>query len=228
MMPDKNELVERLYRLHFKKLFIYANAVLRDPEQAKDVVQDTFHEALRRIDVFAKHENPGGWLMNTLKNKLKENERTRRRDLLRLLSLDADFPDESNLPEELVAAQPEPQEESVIEKVERVLTPEEYQLLKRLVFDRASHLEVAQEFGIITQEFKAFPYQYFMLSPHKMLTAYTEKHKKRRNSPQFEGSFEHLLKNIRSSKSGKAAGGELRHHHIVLSAGRSCQDFFAL
>ena len=148
MMPDKNELVERLYRLHFKKLFIYANAVLRDPEQAKDVVQDTFHEALRRIDVFAKHENPGGWLMNTLKNKLKENERTRRRDLLRLLSLDADFPDESNLPEELVAAQPEPQEESVIEKVERVLTPEEYQLLKRLVFDRASHLEVAQEFGI--------------------------------------------------------------------------------
>lgn len=78
MMSDENELVERLYRLHFKKLFIYANAVLRDPEQAKDVVQDTFHEALRRIDVFATHENPGGWLMNTLKNKLKENERTRR------------------------------------------------------------------------------------------------------------------------------------------------------
>lgn len=149
MMSDENELVERLYRLHFKKLFIYANAVLRDPEQAKDVVQDTFHEALRRIDVFSKHENPGGWLMNTLKNKLKENERTRRRDLLRLLSLDADFPDESNLPEELVAAQPEPQEESVIEKVERVLTPEEYQLLKRLVFDRASHLEVAQEFAYL-------------------------------------------------------------------------------
>ena len=38
MMSDENELVERLYRLHFKKLFIYANAVLRDPEQAKDVV----------------------------------------------------------------------------------------------------------------------------------------------------------------------------------------------
>ena len=130
-----------------KKLFIYANAVLRDPEQAKDVVQDTFHESLRRIDVFATHENPGGWLMSTLKNKLKENERMRRRDLCRLLSLDADFPDERNLPEELVVAQPEPQEESVIEKVE-VLTPEEYQLLKRLVFDRASHLEVAQEFGI--------------------------------------------------------------------------------
>ena len=148
MMPDKNELVERLYRLHFKKLFIYANAVLRDPEQAKDVVQDTFHEALRRIDVFATHGNPGGWLMSTLKNKLKENERARRRDLNRLLSLDADFPDERNLPEELVVAQPEPQGESVMEILERVLTPEEFRLLKRLVFDRASHQQVAQEFGI--------------------------------------------------------------------------------
>ena len=108
MMPDEKELVERLYRLYFKKLFIYASAVLRDQEQAKDIVQDTFHEALRRIDVVAKHENPGGWLMNVVKNKIKECERNRRRDLYCLLSLDADFPDESNLPEEFVSAQPAP------------------------------------------------------------------------------------------------------------------------
>lgn len=51
MMPDKNELVERLYRLHFKKLFIYANAVLRDPEQAKDVVQDMLKQKRPRSAV---------------------------------------------------------------------------------------------------------------------------------------------------------------------------------
>ena len=148
MMPDEKELVERLYRLHFKKLFIYANAALRNPELAKDVVQDTFHEAMRRIDVVAKHENPGGWLMNVVKNKLKEYERNRRRDLRYLLSLDADFPDESNLPEELVLAQPETKGETVLEIIERLLTPEELRLLKRLVFGRASHQQVAQEFGI--------------------------------------------------------------------------------
>ena len=148
MMPDEKELVERLYRLYFKKLFIYASAVLRDQEQAKDIVQDTFHEALRRIDVVAKHENPGGWLMYVVKNKIKECERNRRRDLYCLLSLDADFPDESNLPEKFVSAQPEPQGESVMEIVERVLTPEELQFLKMLVFERASHQQVAQEFGI--------------------------------------------------------------------------------
>lgn len=148
MMPDEKVLVERLYRLYFKRLFIYANAVLRDQEQAKDIVQDTFHEALRRIDVFAKHENPGGWLMNVVKNKLKEYERSRHRHLRYLLSLDADFLDENNLPEELVSGQTEPQGESVLEIIEWVLTPEELRLLKRLVFDRASHQQVAQEFGI--------------------------------------------------------------------------------
>lgn len=148
MTPDEKELVERLYHLYFKKLFIYVNAALRDSELAKDVVQDTFHEAVRRIDVFAKHENPGGWLMNVAKNKVKEYERNRRRDLQRVISLEADFPDESNLPEELVSAQPETQDESVSQIIERVLTPEELQLLKRLVFDRASHRQVAQEFGI--------------------------------------------------------------------------------
>ena len=86
--------------------------------------------------------------MNVVKNKLKEYERNRRRDLRYLLSLDADFPDESNLPEELVLAQPETQGEPVLEIIERLLTPEELRLLKRLVFGRASHQQVAQEFGI--------------------------------------------------------------------------------
>lgn len=148
MMLDSREMIERLYRLYFNKLFLYANATLRSPEQAKDIVQDTFHEALRHMDTLEKHENPGGWLMNTLKNKIRECERCRRRDLLRLLSWECDFPDNSNLPEKLISEQPEPQEESVMSKIEKVLTPEELHLLKRLVFDRASHLEVAQELGI--------------------------------------------------------------------------------
>ena len=86
--------------------------------------------------------------MNVVKNKLREYERSRRRDLRRLLSLDADFQNESNLPEELVLGQTEPQGKSVFEIIERVLTPEELRLLKRLVFEHASHQQVAQEFGI--------------------------------------------------------------------------------
>lgn len=148
MTPDNRQLLEALYRQYFKKLFLYANAVLQEPGQAEDVVQDTFHEGLRHMAILAKHPNPGGWLMNTLKYKLKELQRAQRRDLRRLLYLEAEFSDESYLPDAMVIKEPELQEETVLEKVQRTLTPEEYHLLKRLVLDKASHLDVARELGI--------------------------------------------------------------------------------
>lgn len=153
MVPTERELVEQLYRQYFEKLFLYADAQLNDPERARDVVQDTFHEAIRHADTLSTHVNPGGWLMRTLQNKLRESERARRRYLLRFLSLDSDFPDGvfpegGALPEEPPDAGPVPPGESPLEKIEKVLSPEEYRLLKRLVFDGASHLQVAREFHI--------------------------------------------------------------------------------
>ena len=79
MVPTERELVEQLYRQYFEKLFLYADAQLNDPERARDVVQDTFHEAIRHADTLSTHVNPGGWLMRTLQNKLRESERARRR-----------------------------------------------------------------------------------------------------------------------------------------------------
>ena len=153
MGPKERELVEQLYRQYFQKLFLYADAQLNDPERARDVVQDTFHEAIRHADALGSHEKPGGWLMRTLQNKLRESERARRRYLLRFLSLDSDFPDGvfpegGAIPEEPPDTGPAPPGESALEKIERALSPEEYRLLKRLVFDRASHLQVAREFHI--------------------------------------------------------------------------------
>lgn len=152
MVPTERELVEQLYRQYFEKLFLYADAQLNDPERARDVVQDTFHEAIRHADTLSTHVNPGGWLMRTLQNKLRESERARRRYLLRFLSLESDFPGgvfpAGGLPEEPPDAGPVPPGESPLEKIEKVLSPEEYRLLKRLVFDGASHLQVAREFHI--------------------------------------------------------------------------------
>lgn len=54
-------------------------------------MQDTFHEAMYHLDVLAHHEAPGGWLLVTLKYKLREYERARRRYLLRFLSLDSEL-----------------------------------------------------------------------------------------------------------------------------------------
>ena len=67
----------------------------------------------------------------------------------------------------------------------------------------------------LVQQFNRMLYSINILN----ITACREKHKKRRKSPQFEGTFGHLLKNIRPPQDSKSAGNELRYHHVVLTAG---------
>ena len=94
MRPEEDAFLEELYREFFPKLWRYALTALRDPERAREVVQDTFHEAVRRIDVVMVHENPRGWLMETLKKKIKRAERDLNRYMMRFLSLHSDLAQE--------------------------------------------------------------------------------------------------------------------------------------
>lgn len=75
MLPDQDKLLSQLYQDHFGKLTMYALAVLKNESRAQDAVQDTFHEAITHIDILIQHPNPSGWLMVTLKNKIKEYQR---------------------------------------------------------------------------------------------------------------------------------------------------------
>ena len=91
MLPEQDEFIESLYRKYFKKLTIYAMSTLRNSDRAQDVVQDAFHEAVSHIEKLMGHENPGGWLRHTVKNKVLESERAHRRYFFRFLSLDSEI-----------------------------------------------------------------------------------------------------------------------------------------
>lgn len=148
MLPEQDEFIEGLHRKYFKKLTLYAVSALEDSDRAQDVVQDAFHEAVLQIDTLMTHENPGGWLMQTVKYKVRNSERSRQRYIRRFFSLDTDIAGEL-VPSGAPAIGPQAQDEVLtLEKVAQALMPEEYQLLKRLTLDKASHLQVAQEFGI--------------------------------------------------------------------------------
>ena len=149
MLPEQDQRIESLYHEYFPKLTAYAVAVLHNTDRAQEVVQDTFHEAILHIDTIMIHENPGGWLMVTLKNKIKNHERARRRYIRRFLSLDTDISEiaiSSNT--ELLINQVEQSDILLLKKIESALKPDEYKRLKRLVIDRATHLQVSREFGI--------------------------------------------------------------------------------
>lgn len=86
--------------------------------------------------------------MLTAKNKIYESERERIRYIRRFLSLNSEVFSEIasfDSPVEEVSTSDEP---SPMKKIEQILSPEELHLLKRLIFDSASHMEVAEELGI--------------------------------------------------------------------------------
>lgn len=150
MLPEQDELIEQLYRAHFRSLLKYAMISVHDPHLAEELVQDAFHEAVNRIDQVMAHPEPKYWLRRTLHHKILHSQQRRARDLRRLISLDA--------VEVELAVDPNPLEEQVVEKLspqpgvaeqlQAHLTPEELWHLKRLTLDKASHLEVAEELHI--------------------------------------------------------------------------------
>lgn len=112
---------------------------------AAEVVQDTFHEAVRKIDTLMNHENPRGWLKKVLKNKLMHARRSHNRYILRFLSLDTDI---ANGEAVLAAKTPAHTEEDILREVCEALPPEEWELLRMIVLEHRPYKVVAEELDV--------------------------------------------------------------------------------
>lgn len=76
MRKNSDDFIHRLYQTHYEKMFHIAYRMLGNVEQAQDVVQDVFLQAMFHRSQLTEHPNPDGWLMITLRNLL-QNERRR-------------------------------------------------------------------------------------------------------------------------------------------------------
>ena len=72
-----DEQIERLYKEMFHKLYVYALRIMRDPSLAEEAVQNTFCIACERELKLMESTNPPGWLMNVLKNVIRNTMRER-------------------------------------------------------------------------------------------------------------------------------------------------------
>lgn len=144
MTSEQGVFLEELYRKYLNVLAAYARSSLENPTKAQDVVQDTFHQAAVDVETLMTHKNPGGWLMQTVKNKVKESKREERKYARYFLSLDShESIGQGTFDEEL-------SEENIppIEKIRQALTDEEFHLLECIAFRKASHLDMARELDI--------------------------------------------------------------------------------
>lgn len=81
---ESKEWAEKLYQEHYERLFALGFAfVSGNPTQVQkleDAIQDVFYELIKKSDALMKHENIAGWLVVTLRLKLKEQYKRQKRD----------------------------------------------------------------------------------------------------------------------------------------------------
>lgn len=145
MRQEQEQFIEKMYKTCFRPLLARAMKRVGERDTAQDIVQDTFHTAVEKIDVLMAHEKPEAWLMAVLNNKILQYFARRKADLAVLVSIEAENLPEPGAPDRRLEAIHSGDE---LQKLGEVLTPEEFLFIKRLYIDKATHLELAKEYGI--------------------------------------------------------------------------------
>ena len=77
MNREERKIIEELYQEMYDKLMVYACLNLDSESLAEEAVQETFHIACQKSDSICDSINPQGWLVNTLKNTVRNMKRSR-------------------------------------------------------------------------------------------------------------------------------------------------------
>ena len=77
MDVEQQEKIEALYIELFDKLMIYAQSLLGSEALAEEAIQETFRIACQKPEKVCESPNPQGWLVNTLRNTVRDIRRER-------------------------------------------------------------------------------------------------------------------------------------------------------
>ena len=136
---EQSRFIEQLYKEMYDMLITYARCALQEDALAEEAVQETFRIACQKPESLQESPNPKGWLVNTLKNtirNIKHNRATAQRILTQYLELRID---EDSYSEDKL---------SLVALYEDIANTEEFKLLKEFAVDGRSHLEMAKSRGI--------------------------------------------------------------------------------
>lgn len=79
MTEAQEQWIDHLYREMYDILFRYSDNLLKDAQQAEETVQEAFRIACDKPEPLMQSPNPKGWLMNTLKGVLRNQQRKNRK-----------------------------------------------------------------------------------------------------------------------------------------------------
>lgn len=144
----QRELFGEIYVNNWSKLLRYAKANKSCAGVAEELVQDTFHDAWSKFNELVNHENIGGWLMQTLKNKMRNYTRARQRDA-KVFDEYVDRAEDIAAPDNFVNTIMTHAALSAIQEVVYAnFKGGDILLFQRVLIDGRSHKEAAEELGI--------------------------------------------------------------------------------
>lgn len=140
------EKITELYHTMWKGLLFYANTALKNPDLAVEAVQDAFRIACSRPDAMMTSGKPEGWLMNVLKNVVRDIRRAEAKQTTLILKMHSTK----------IAGDNGGSDSDVYIRLvcQQVLGEDEYALIDMVIFQRHTLAEAARELGITLEACK--------------------------------------------------------------------------
>lgn len=147
MTEEEKAFVEELYEKHYEFLINYAMTQVGNRILAEDLVQDTFYEAMKGcgIDKIAGSSNSIGWLVNTLKNKLRNYSRR---------ASSVDYVEEEDFFINTLTVEGGYETRELYTVLDKIFTAHEWMLFQMYFIERHSVKEMAELEGISENNFK--------------------------------------------------------------------------
>lgn len=139
MTHSQDEQLKKLYIDMFDILFSYARSVLDSESLAREAVQETFCIACSKIETVLSSPNPEGWLVNTLKNVIRNMRRSRAKLNQLIVTTIYSAENKSTAIHD---------EEDVDILYGDMTQNADYILLKKIAIEQYSMIELADELGI--------------------------------------------------------------------------------
>ena len=141
MDKSQDEMISELYRQMLNPLYSYAKAILQSPGLAEEAVQKTFMIACQKPESLLSSESPRGWLVLTLKNVIRNQQRSKARLSKHILQNDENsaliFENEAATYDDYTAVE-----------YSDIVSPQDYAMLRKYVFDKCSMLDISKEYGL--------------------------------------------------------------------------------
>ena len=137
----QEEKISELYMQMLNPLLIYAKTVLQSAGLAEEAVQETFMIACQKPESLLASQNPKGWLVLTLKNVIRNQQRTKAR-------LSKHIMDNAEYRDLVFENECATYDDYTSIEYSDMVSPQDFAMLRMYVFDKYSMLEISKEFGI--------------------------------------------------------------------------------